>query len=456
MDRSRYRKYQHCRDRTRHSRSLPAAVLLLLVCTPPVSTAQSSLQPPLQIYEQGNAAFRSGNYPAALSSYLAARRAGLEKNTLTYNIGVTYYKLARYEEARETFRDLLDDAEMAPLAYYNLGLVSLKLGDAQSARRWFHLTIRESDSAKLRTAAEAMVARLDERKPAARPSRWSGFVTLGGGYDSNVTLRSDSETIVTSEQTDYFGEFFAYGQARISGNRNRGISLEGSLYLLNYEQLNAYNTSSLRLGGSLARRLNHWRVSGSLHYVHTLLDQDGYTRSAALGLRARRRLDRDLHLRLRYEIAYIEDLDTRIAYLQGWRHKSNASAVWRLDDKKRLILSYQLELNDREDLDGTRFVSYSPTRHTLRVRGRYKFSPRYTAALDLRYRYSRYNDPTELASGGTETREENRTRATLSFSHNLRHGMVVSAEYRYTANASNFRRYDYHREEIMLNLLWPW
>ncbi|MFQ5487686.1 MAG: tetratricopeptide repeat protein [Gammaproteobacteria bacterium] len=409
----------------------------------------------LDAYERGNKAFNAGHYQDALSAYLEAQAGGLRQNTLIYNIGVTHYKLQHYKKARRAFQDLLDDAQMAPLAYYNLGLVALKLDDKQEARRWFRRTIAESDSPKLRAAADAMVARLDGRKQSGKPSPWSGFVTIGGGYDSNVTLRSDSETLVASDQNDYFLELFAYGSGRVAGDRNRGANLEGSFYLLNYKDLNTYDTTSLRLGGSLDRRLDQWRLNSGLHYTRTLLDKNGYTHSAAFSLRGKRRLMRNQQLRLRYELSYIDDLDKRFSFLEGWRQKANASSLWNLDNK-RLILAYQLELNDRKDLNTPRFISYSPTRHTLRLRGRIKFTPRYDASLDLRYRYSRYNDPSELADGSDKTRKENRYRATFDFSRYLKKGRTLTAEYRYTSNASNFRRYDYHRHEVMLNVLWPW
>lgn len=409
----------------------------------------------LDAYERGNEAFHAGHYQDALSAYLEAQAGGLRKNTLIYNIGVTQYKLRHYKKARRAFEDLLDDAQMAPLAYYNLGLVALKLENKREARRWFRRTIAQSDNPKLRAAAEAMVARLDGRRKSGKPSPWSGFVTVGGGYDSNVTLRSDSETLVASDQNDYFLELFAYGSGRVAGNRNRGANLEGSFYYLNYEELNTYNTTSLRLGGSLDQRLDKWRLNSGLHYIYTLLDKDGYTQSAAFSLRGKRRLMRDQQLRLRYELSYIDDLDKRFGFLEGWRHKANATSVWNLDNK-RLTIAYQLELNDRKDLDSPRFISYSPSRHTLRLRGHIKFTPRYDASLDMRYRYSRYNDPTELADGTHKTRKENRYRATLDFSRYLKKGRTLTAEYRYTSNASNFRRYDYHRHEVMLNVLWPW
>ena len=424
---------------------------LLLSMTPTVLAAEAE-----EAFRRGNEAFNAGRFEEALTAYLQARDAGYAESRLTYNIGVTYYKLGRYRDAQRAFRSLLEDTEMAPLAAYNLGLTALKRDDSQEARSWFRFTERESDSPKLRAAAEAMVARIDGREANARPSIWSGFLVLGGGYDSNVILRSDSETITTSDQDDYFAELFAHGSGRVAGDRKRGLKLDGSLYYLDHRTLNTFDTTMLRAGAVVEQGMKHWRLDSGLHYAHTFLDKDGYTRSASLHLQGKRPYGRDLHLRLRYELSYIDDLDRRYDYLEGWRNKFRGSAVWRPDNRRRLDLLYQLELNNRRDSDGTRFISYSPTRHSLRAKARYKFNPRYEGTLDLRYRYSHYNDATELSGGGSRTREENRYRAIASLARHFSKGRSLIAEYRHTRNSSNFDRYDYHRNQFTVSVFWPW
>ncbi len=443
----------------RHNRYTTSWLLLVLLLVWDNTTAWAGNAK--DAYRAGNEAFRAGAYEQALEAYLQARQAGIKKNALIYNLAVTYYKLGRYEEAGRHFRELLADPQMAALAAYNLGLVAVRRDRKKEARQWFERTLTLDAKPALQTAARDMLDRLKpagptrKTAPASKKPKASGFILLGTGYDDNVTLSSGSETIATAEQRDGFAELLLYGRARVQGDRRRGTSLESSLYLINYEELNAYNISALRFGGLLNRRTGAWRWDTGLHYIHTLLDQEGYTRSFAASFKGRRKLDRQRRLQMRYELAYIDDLDQRVAYLQGWRHKLSTGLRWR-QGKRRLSLSYQLELNDRQDLNGTRFVSYSPTRHTLRLRGQYAITPRYSTTLKLRYRYSRYNDPSELIGGGTRRREEQRTLASWSLSRTFSQGKVLSAELRYTWNDSNFTRYDYERGQILVNFLWPW
>jgi len=442
-----------CRPHRKPHCCLRVLLCLLALCYCAALLADAALD----AYHRGSKAFKAGHYEAALQAFLEARRQGISQNSLDYNLGVTYYKLARFPEARRAFLAAARTSKMAPLAHYNLGLVALKQQQRNAARRWFQRTLAESDNPRLRHLADAMLTRSESHDNKLRQlPPWWGFITTGGGYDSNVTLQSDSETLVTSDQNDYFLNLFGYGAKRVAGTRDHGFSVDGSLYFLDYADLNAFDTTSFRAGGSLNHRRGRWRLNSGLHYVYTLLDKDKYTQTASLDFRAKTYLSRDQLLRLRYEVSFVDDLDKRFSFLDGWRHKARASSTWYLDNNLRLLLSYQLELNNREDLDTPRFISFSPTRHTLRLQGVAHFNPRYEAAADFRYRYSRYNDATVRVDGTDKTRKESRYRATLNFTRHLRRGWDISAEYRYTNNSSNFRRDDYHRHESSISLLIPW
>ena len=412
-------------------------------------------EPPITSYETGSQAFAAGDYEAALKAFLEARAQGLDSPKLDYNLGVTYYKLSRYEEARKAFLASARGADMAPLAHYNLGLVALKEEKHEEARTWFARTLEESDNPKLQSLASAMIEQMDQTVQHAPPSRWSGFISGSAGFDSNVTLVSDSETIVSSDKNDQFLDFFAYGKARFAADGTRSNNLEASLYILKYLELSDFDTSSARLGGSMERKWHGWQMNSGLHYVNTRLDNEGYTQSGIFSLRGRRKLHDNHLLGFRYEYSYIDDLDRRFAFLQGWRQKTEAESTW-LHTNNRLKLSYQLELNNRRDIDTSRYISFSPTRHRFRLRSEFQLDPQAEGSIDLRYRYSRYNDPTELTDGTHQIRRESRYQVVLSLTQNLKRGRSFTTEYRYIHNTSNFRIYDYNQHLLTVNMAWPW
>ena len=145
--------------------------------------------------ERGIAAFRAGDYAAALQSFLDARAAGLDTPGLRYNLGATYYRLQRYPEAEREFQALVPDPKWAAVARYNLGLTAQRAGRAQQAMEYFEQA-RTTTDPNLR----ALAATAFERLRGAPPSpQTSAVISLAGGYDSNVTLSPDASTVANSD-----------------------------------------------------------------------------------------------------------------------------------------------------------------------------------------------------------------------------------------------------------------
>ncbi len=76
--------------------------------------------------------YASGDFDAALRSYSEAALADPESQALAYNMGNSHYRKGRYEEAAKHFEKALkgEDARIASRAYYNLGNVFFRQGEA--------------------------------------------------------------------------------------------------------------------------------------------------------------------------------------------------------------------------------------------------------------------------------------------------------------------------------------
>src|SRR6187402_3441679 len=96
------------------------AVFVLALAMHLSSTAHAT---PSEDYRSGLQAFGTGQYELALSHFEAARRDGMSSVTLHYNLGSTYYRLGRLDEALEQFASIADDESWAELAHYNMGLI---------------------------------------------------------------------------------------------------------------------------------------------------------------------------------------------------------------------------------------------------------------------------------------------------------------------------------------------
>lgn len=433
--------------------SLLAAILFSLV----LSVACGD-----EAYDQGIDAFNHGDYETAVTYFLAARPETGNSTNLYYNLGASYYKLARYPEAREAFLKVIADPEIAPLGYYNLALVDAQLNRSGQVAAWLQRTIESTDNPKLRALALTLLERYSTERETARAgvdlataSPWSGFIVGETGYDSNVVLLADNQTLSTSDQDDYFFDAFGYLQRRLRTRGASTISLEGSAYVIKYRDLNGYDIDSLSLGGLLEKDIAGWSAAGRAQLVYSFLDGDEFTLEPRLRLSTSRWLETGRsRLRLRYEVSRINDLDPLYSYLSGWRHRSDARMSW-LRGKRQLHLMYQLETNYREELSTPLFTSYSPVRNSVRLEAEGAVGALFHAAVELRYSRSHYLNPNELADGSFLTRNDDQFMAIARLTHGFSGGNELSLEYRRTENRSNLDDYDYTQYIAMLGLLLP-
>ena len=90
-------------------------------------------QDPTAAYQAGVAAFNAGNFPEAVRQLRNARRARPSDGTINYALGLAYNANGEKEEAKTAFERAVR-ANNAPIpARLQLGLVSLELGDRETA-----------------------------------------------------------------------------------------------------------------------------------------------------------------------------------------------------------------------------------------------------------------------------------------------------------------------------------
>jgi hypothetical protein len=417
-----------------------------------------------EAYVQGIDAFNRGDYEAAISQFLASDADSSDRALLHYNLGASYYKTGRYREAGESFLRVIVDPELAALGSYNLALVNAQLGQPEQVVYWLQRTIDTADNPKLRALAQAMLARhsAGEAAPVTSPapgvmlatSPWSGFIVGETGYDSNVILLSDSQTLLASEQDDFFFDTFIY-LIRQFRETESGLrpALEGNVYIIKYQDIDGYDVDSLRLGGTLGKDFAGWATSGGIHLTYNFLDGHEFTFEPQLNLSASRWLKPNRsRLRLRYEGSRINSRDPLYYYLDGWRHRTDARMTW-TRGRQQLHLMYQLEANNREELDAPRFTSYSPIRSSVRLGVESPVGGLFDAAIEVQYYRSHYLNPNELTDGGSLTRRDHRLSTVARITHGFRGGNELSLEYRRNDNHSNIDDYDYTQYTAMLGLL---
>ena len=423
-------------------------VVSLLLCVVPARPAGAATQG-AQAFDQGIQAFRAGNYGAALQSFLDARRAGVDTPRLSYNLGVTYYRLGRYAEAEREFKTLLGDPEWASLAHYNLGLTAQRMGREQQAIERFEQARRVTADPSLR----ALSATALERLGGASLSQGTGAsVSLAGGYDSNATFAPDAATAGVSNQSDLFVEALAAASHRLAGNTAHGWYAHGGLVLRKYSNLNQFNLTGSRVGLSYETDSGRLQTGVGGYFDTMYFGGERLEQAAVLDVQARTRADAGRELRGRYQLGHIAG-GGGFKYLDGWQQRLSGDARFALASAF-LIVGYQLELNNRSDLQqGGEFFSASPTRHSLLATVILPDVGGWRAEARGEYRVSRYNDPNRL-NGGTlvVTRRDDRYGIAARANRRLSALWRVFADYSYYRNDSNLDIYDYGRQQLMVGV----
>ncbi len=425
---------------------LVVVVLLLgVVQWQPVGAAADGAQ----VFEQGVKAFRAGDYPAALQSFLDARRAGLDTPGLHYNLGATYYRLQRYPEAEREFQGLASGPEWAALAHYNLGLIAQRMGREQQTIEYFERAHRTATDRNLRALAGTALERLGGAPP---PPRTGAVVSLAGGYDSNVALSPDAETAGISDKSDFFVEALAAASHRLTGDAARGSQAYGGLVLRKYRDLDQFDLMGLRAGLSYDTDSGRSQTSVGGYLDVIYVDGNRLEQSAVVDVQARSRLDAGGDLRGRYQLGHI-DGGGGFEYLDGWQQRFTADAGFALAPAL-LRVGYQLELNNRRDLQqGAEFFSSSPTRHSLFATVALRNAGGWQTDARGEYRVSRYNDPNRLNGGTLEvTRKDDRYGIALRANRRLTALWRAFIDYSYYRNESNLDTYDYSRSQVMVGI----
>lgn len=414
-----------------------ALLVVLSLCVVATASANAGKEN----FDHGIKAAAAGDYAAALQYFKKAQQAGLDTPALKYNFGVSYYKLGQYESARKFFLELTNVPTFEQLAYFNLGLVANKQKDEAAAIRWFQRAYRDLSSEKIRKLSAVALDRLGvtARKTRRSPPGWMGVVSSSLAYDSNVLLANNDLVGVTSE-SDTAVNFSTFAGRWLKGNMNNGVRMTLGAHMRKYSKLSQNDDG--QLGAVVLRydRLGDWkmRLGGSWDEIY--FNGSEYQRIISADVRGRKDLSKSNQLRLRYKLSRILATDAVFDYLDGWSQQFRVG----LRQQHELVKTryyYQLELNNRQDRYGTSlpFTSYSPTRHTLRATGWWTLNNQWNARLDARFRYSDYNKANIRLVGGNNTnehREDSQVRLSARISRLFEKRWDVHAQYSFTRNDS--------------------
>jgi len=406
-------------------RQAAVAVLLAILCLGNTAArAQND-----DWFQIGRRAFESGDYPAAIMAFETAVAAGQAGPAVHFNIGVAAYRAGDYTRAQTAFGQVAQFPAMAALAHYNLGLVALRRADSSAAVRWFSQVQREAEDERLRSLAAARLVELRTPPPG---QSWAGYASLTAGYDDNVALLAQSDTLQASGSADGFAELQLFASTASTST----WQFDGGLYLVDYQDLDRFDQLGLQAGGGYRFDFGRWRNQAQAQLAYSTLDGHGLENLQALALQSTTALGSRWQLQARYRFSNFDGLSD-FSSLTGRRHEIDLGTRWR-DGAWGAAVGYQFDLTERAD------DMLSATRHRLTAQLTRALPMAWQISIEAVQRHTRY----ELRSNGTERLLEFSAAATKAWSQHWR----FTVRYTHADNDAAVPSFDYQRNRIVAGI----
>lgn len=408
----------------------------------------------LDAYREGKLAFGSGEYSAALAFFLQAEREGNGTASLTYNIGVTHFKLGNREQAKVYFKRLLPLEKWRAVAEINLGVIARAEGDEALSNVFFRDALQQTDSDKLKALILHYLGESDEPKEpeADNPISWTRLASLSYGYDENPALvRDDLDIAGVQNHSDRYTEGVAFLGAKIRTKPTQAWHLGLTGYSRNLASSDELDFVKYAAHTRYAYDTGKWTLTPGAELGHATLDNSQYLRDISLTFEAAREFKSvDLFTTLK---ATHNQGGSRFRFLDGSRYSLKlglrGSIMSGNGPAGQWQIAYRYEQNNRDDIDTSeRFISFSPQRSYFEARLQFDLTERLITGFQAMRRDSHYPDAIRITSAeGESVVAQKRNDELLSlrwfanyrFTDRLR--SIVSL--RYLENSSTLSAYEY-------------
>ena len=432
-------------------RFLTIHALLLVCCAAPIAGICASSSG-TDAFRQAVAAFQAGKYREALVDFGTARRQGINNPQLTYDLGVTYYRLGRYPEAQREFTALVSITPLAALAHYNLGLVAMRQHERVRARAEFNNAYLSAGDSGLRDLASEALAKLGTPSPAA--PRWSVFGDASFGYDSNVALTSESTVLTPAHRGSSLYSLTAGAIGQASGTSEQGWQIVGTFYRVDYPQVSQFDQSYLHFGGQYRWKNGNWSPRLGLYAGTVTLGGADFENLVTFSADTRMHASAGNVWRAFYRYTRIRG-SSEFDYLTGWHQSLGVEDTLQFTHAD-LTFGYAFDFNERNNFNSSsQFLSASPTDNGLYAVYDWHINDTLDAFWEADYQHSHYQGADTVIQNGALTeafREENWWSTALGLRYAWSSRWAVRIAGRFTDNRSNIIPYSYHSNQILFSL----
>ena len=404
-----------------------------------------------KLFTQGQRAYRQGDMELAVDLYARADAAGYDDPVLSYNMGVAQYRLGNLDEAHAAFLTAAGTPKLAPLAFYNLGLVARKTDDPRDAYVWFDQARRHPHaSEKMQGLSRKAMASVEKPRRSEIPEAFTqpervrltdhllfsidtGFATDSNIYrspsDSYVDLSEPGQPTVDPEvQSGTYIPVEASTALRWGTHEGSHFELKYALDWRKYTDAQFSNADVMEhefsIGGQVDRPTKRGNVYWRSHFLVNSSNEQAYDRDDGQTELVNNEDVSDRYSSTRFgpDAYYHRDIGRF-----GYGFRINAYI-----DRYKETLEY-LDLTHEQYLGGAH-VSYRPWRNTLvRLSGDY-YQRSYSDRVAADATGVRFTDNDEL--------EYTYKNYGLSLRQRLFQSLIVGLDYRYTQREDTFENYD--------------
>lgn len=341
-----------------------------------------------------------------------------------------------------------------PVAKLELARAYFMLGQFEKSQFLFE-EVQKQDPPKNVAMRIAQFLALIEQKTSIPPTRFSSFIELWTGYDSNINSGPGNQTTLVTLTDNALGRGDQYAQVKLGASVDHQYSADGGLNFSFNADLRYYDTESEQDYRNITVSGGHtWYAEDEQYLVNFIaqqysLDYEDYRDLVGLNLGWNKQLSQNMVIRsflgvnqLTYDDASWKDA-TQISggfnLLYGGQGSWNPIYFAGLfvgdeePDTPGILADGQV---DRRFLGGNVGVQLSPLKNV-------------TVTPALTFQTSKYQGDDWIYS---IKRKDDFTLFNLNVSWDVAESWVVLANYSYTEADSNIELYEYDRQQIMLGL----
>ncbi len=375
-------------------------------------------------------------------------------------------QLGRYEQAAKAYEMMLALAPQLHRVRLDLGATYLRLGRLEEARAQLEKVLQTNPPKQVEANVETILARIDGE---LREHHWQGNITVGMNYDSNSSSAPDSDTILLfdtvqdlapAQQQQSDPQFFTSAglshEYRPQWARSEHFYRKWKTDLTFYESEQSTLDSldlrfiSLKTGPVFRSLQSGIEVSPKIGYNHIVLATHTYLRSLSAEFAA--------------EFPVADWLVLTFDARHEFRDFENAPDVTIYED--RTGSATQFALGGRVIFGDSDFLTLSLTSRRERTRVEYYDNEQLAANLTythllpdgffgraaLGYRNTVYDNPDFLIS--SQTRHDKQRTFALTLGKRFTESITGTVGYQYRDTRSNILNYDYENHRLSGSLSW--